>query len=133
MVGAIKRRLSHSKSRPSSPQASSACGSTLSCTDPAVPQPSEGDVNTHATKANTIDINLTKTPSASATEAKGTRNSTNLAPAPHVAGRLEILGPVEVLGQPGGLGPSESGCVERQVLVPQIAISGPDEDNGNGK
>ena len=129
MVGAIKRRLSHSKSRPSSPQASSARGSTLSFTDPAVPQPSERGVNTHATQANTTDINLTKTPSTSAAEAKGTRNSTSLAPAPPIAGLLGISDPVETLGQPGALGPSESGYTEKQVLVPQIAVSGPEEDN----
>src|SRR5437016_1226586 len=98
------KSLSRSKIRPSNSQASSARG-TLSFTNPSV-SPSEGNVNTGATKRSTTNINLTETPSASATEAIGTRGSTSLAPvpAPPVAGTLEILDPVGVLlplGQPG--------------------------------
>ncbi|RPB17988.1 hypothetical protein L211DRAFT_332719 [Terfezia boudieri ATCC MYA-4762] len=59
-----KRRSSRSKSRLSSSQASSACGSTSSFTDPAVSQSSKGDVNTDTARANTANINLAETPGA---------------------------------------------------------------------
>jgi len=139
-LGSVKRRLSRSKSRPSGSQASSACGSTLSLTDPAVPPSSAEDVYTGATQ------NLTETPSASlaAIKAIDTRGSTSLAPTPTlpVAVTLEIPDLVEAnspLGQPGAQEPvptrlqepSERGCSERQLfVVPQIVVSGPDEDNG---
>ncbi|RPB20958.1 hypothetical protein L211DRAFT_462101, partial [Terfezia boudieri ATCC MYA-4762] len=60
----VKRPSNRSKSRPSSSQASSACGSTSSFTDPAVSQSSKADVNTDAAQANTANINVTETPGA---------------------------------------------------------------------
>ena len=63
-------------------------------------------------------------------QAKCTRSSISLAPAPSVAGPLEI--PVEALWQPGAPEPSESGFSERQLfVVPQVAVSGPAGDNSS--
>ena len=123
----VIKSIGHSKSTSSSSRALSACGSIVAFTDPAVSP--LGGVSTGATQANSI--NPTASPSASATSSALGPTIRVPNPAiltPPVASPLETLD----LEQPGTQDPGESSNSGRQllVIVPQISISEPEQDNG---